>query len=85
MDVAWAMALRDQCAQARVPFLFKQWGEWAPGEHDGRFSAFAVSANATLYRVGKKRAGRELDGRTWDEYPSGMILGEKAVDAPGNL
>ncbi|AII28217.1 hypothetical protein VC74_gp53 [Mycobacterium phage Sparky] len=24
-----------------------------------------------LYRVGKKRAGRELDGRTWDEYPAG--------------
>ncbi|MBU8830864.1 DUF5131 family protein [Mycolicibacterium goodii] len=22
-----------------------------------------------LYRVGKKRTGRELDGRTWDEYP----------------
>lgn len=22
-----------------------------------------------MYRVGKKRAGRELDGRTWDEYP----------------
>ncbi|BBZ65794.1 hypothetical protein MINS_12230 [Mycolicibacterium insubricum] len=22
-----------------------------------------------LYRVGKKAAGRELDGRTWDEYP----------------
>lgn len=25
----------------------------------------------TVYRVGKKRAGRELDGRTWDEYPGG--------------
>lgn len=23
----------------------------------------------TVYRVGKKRAGRVLDGRTWDEYP----------------
>lgn len=22
-----------------------------------------------LYRVGKKRTGRELDGRTWDQYP----------------
>ncbi|MFI6215665.1 DUF5131 family protein [Nocardia brasiliensis] len=22
-----------------------------------------------VWRVGKKRAGRELDGRTWDEYP----------------
>lgn len=24
-----------------------------------------------MAKVGKKRAGRELDGRTWDEYPSG--------------
>lgn len=23
-----------------------------------------------VWRVGKKRAGRELDGRTWDEYPT---------------
>jgi protein gp37 len=22
-----------------------------------------------IERVGKKEAGRELDGRTWDEYP----------------
>jgi protein gp37 len=27
------------------------------------------SDGSTLIRVGKKRAGRELDGRTWDEYP----------------
>ena len=24
----------------------------------------------TMYRVGKKAAGRELDGRTWDEFPT---------------
>jgi protein gp37 len=26
----WAAHLREQCAGARVPFQFKQWGEWAP-------------------------------------------------------
>jgi protein gp37 len=26
----WFRSLRDQCAQAEVPYLFKQWGEWAP-------------------------------------------------------
>ncbi|HIE5943620.1 TPA: phage Gp37/Gp68 family protein [Burkholderia cepacia] len=31
----WARDLRDQCAAAGVPFLFKQWGEWAPGENCG--------------------------------------------------
>ena len=25
--------------------------------------------NCYAMRLGKKRAGRELDGRTWDEYP----------------
>lgn len=30
MHPAWARSLRDQCAAAGVPFLFKQWGEWLP-------------------------------------------------------
>jgi protein gp37 len=30
VDPAWVQSLRDQCAAAGVPFLFKQWGEWAP-------------------------------------------------------
>lgn len=28
---------------------------------------------ATMQRVGKKRAGRELDGRTWDQYPEAVV------------
>lgn len=28
MHPDWARNLRDQCAAAGVPFLFKQWGEW---------------------------------------------------------
>lgn len=37
----WFRSLRDQCQRAGVPFFFKQWGEWAPGErrvsvHDHR-------------------------------------------------
>jgi len=27
----WFRTLRDQCAVAGVPFFFKQWGAWAPG------------------------------------------------------
>ena len=26
----WFRSLRDQCAAAHVPFIFKQWGEWRP-------------------------------------------------------
>lgn len=30
MHPFWAMALRDQCRDAGVPYFFKQWGEWCP-------------------------------------------------------
>jgi protein gp37 len=30
----WIRSLRDQCAATEVPFFFKQWGEWLPGEND---------------------------------------------------
>lgn len=59
MQLAWARALRDQCLAAGVAFHFKQWGNWRP-DGDG------------MERMNKKVAGRDLDGRTWDEYPVSM-------------
>jgi len=34
MHPQWPRSLRDQCAALHhpIPFFFKQWGEWAPGE-----------------------------------------------------
>lgn len=70
----WFRSLRDQCVAAGVPFLFKQWGEWAPDcIHDG--PACVETPRPTpgkpgcMFRCGKKRAGRALDGRTWDQFP----------------
>jgi protein gp37 len=54
MQPDWARSLRDQCVAAGVQFHFKQWGEHDDG----------------LVRIGKKAAGRLLDGRTWDGYPT---------------
>ena len=34
MHPAWACLLRDQCRVHKVPFHFKQWGEWFPGVLD---------------------------------------------------
>ncbi len=34
MHPDWARGLRDQCAAAGVPFLFKQWGEWIGADQD---------------------------------------------------
>ena len=76
MHPDWARSVRDQCVAAKVPFLFKQWGEYAPWsstsdptwmlnpERDVDMEPYRMR------RVGKKSAGRELDGRLWDEYPS---------------
>ncbi len=70
----WFRSLRDQCLVAGVPFFFKQWGEWLPSEAEdhpvyNREHRY-VSVGAHVYRLGKKRAGRLLDGRTWDEVPA---------------
>lgn len=67
MDIAWVRSIRDQCRAALVPFFFKQWGEHAP------VSGCAYHIAPPMQRVGKKKAGRILDGRTWDEIPEGVI------------
>ena len=66
MHPDWARSLRDQCAAAGVPFLFKQWGEWAPCESE---NGTALPGEFPAMRVGKKRAGRLLDGVQHDGFP----------------
>lgn len=92
MHPQWARDLRDQCAAAGVPFFFKQWGEWTPGENVERSRgtveiasyfagtwSFAKENLASegghyedqpdVYRVGKKSAGRLLDGKEHNAFP----------------
>jgi protein gp37 len=57
MQSAWVESIRDQCAEAGVPFFFKQWGG-----------------------VQKKKAGRVLDGRTYDERPGKSGGGELGTE-----
>lgn len=93
MHPDWARSLRDQCAAAGVPFLFKQWGEWASvldrdrDDPDWRADyskherigdrvlnlaggwGFHGEQVHIMRRVGKKAAGRLLDGVIHDGYP----------------
>lgn len=85
MHPDWARSLRDQCAEARVPFFFKQWGEWVsedqspediilPSESFLPWSTLDNDGDLTgdmtsVYRVGKKAAGRLLDGIEHNELP----------------
>jgi protein gp37 len=44
-----------------VPYCFKQWGAWLPREREGHCTGFI--------NVGKRAAGRLLDGRLHDAIP----------------
>lgn len=71
MHPDWARSLRDQCTAANVPFFFKQWGEFAwEGQHDssGREIVWPLDCEA-MNKIGKKRAGRLLDGVEHNEFP----------------
>lgn len=72
---AWFRSLHFQCMEASVPFHFKQWGDWAPGNgvnFPQRKSTRIATAHdgTTMLRVGKKVAGRLLDGIEWDGLPN---------------
>lgn len=105
----WFRNLRDLCTNTGVPFLFKQWGEWAPAPwkvtrdreaegathgirndtghyHELGHKPWSLERNdeapvfydgalvwAGVKRVGKKAAGWELDGRTWDAIPERRV------------
>lgn len=81
MHPDWARSLRDQCQAANVPFFFKQWGEWKaisgkrPQEviefqqASGGVACQVSGSPLVLWRVGKRRAGRLLDGYKYEEFP----------------
>lgn len=81
----WYRSLRDQCAAAGVPFLFKQWGEWVSSAqnqelHGGPWSRWMWEdgkpfepgdpLRGALYcRAGKKASGHLLDGVEHQAFP----------------
>ncbi len=84
MHPDWARGLRDQCRDAGVPYFVKSgaFGPEAHGHDRGSLSLIdrrgeswngaetpASSDVVRMRRVGKGRAGRTLDGRTWEEFP----------------
>ncbi|MBZ9574597.1 phage Gp37/Gp68 family protein [Modicisalibacter sp. MOD 31.J] len=102
MHPQWAFDLRDQCAEAGVPFMFKQWGEWVPrsacyhiledgtacsnrdpgavqwpsvrlteaGNDGHRLEHAGDGGDVYMQRVGKRAAGRRLQGILHDGYPA---------------
>lgn len=73
----WFRDIRDQCAAAGVPYLHKQNGEWASvSEVEGPGKIFTFSDGRNVRRVGKRKAGRTLDGVTHDGFPTPGGLAE---------
>ena len=75
MHPEWVRAIRGQCVDARGPFHFKQWGEWAANCLCGTKAAHPTTKRpepgkmGVMFRCGTRRAGRELDGKVWAEFP----------------
>lgn len=73
MHPDWVRSLRDQCVSAGTAFFFKQWGEWGFDRHGADTSG--AHEHQTLFpgliakKVGKKKAGRLLDGVEWNQFP----------------
>ncbi len=81
MHPVWAESIRDQCVAAGVPFFFKQNGEFRTTTleeaeaDDPRIVTIKETEDHDdcdrwpVTRVGKRVAGRMLDGREWSEFP----------------
>lgn len=78
----WARNTQRQCAAAGTAFYMKQWGEWAEVSLVDKSQEIFDQYDALNYekmhrfpdgtamaRVGKKRAGRLLDGTEYSEIP----------------
>ena len=61
-----AVALRER---SNKPFQSAQWRAMKPGDETVG-GCVMLDEDTIAERVGKHAAGRELDGRTWDEVPS---------------
>jgi protein gp37 len=84
VDPQWIRSLRDQCATAQVPFLFKQWGEWGP---DAEAHRMCLGCGRTRAEVGRPHGVCVTCGPTeWDEiddpdwsYSTMARFGKKAA------
>jgi protein gp37 len=74
----WVRQLRYQCAKATVPFFFKQWGEWHESDLDEGIGIsidrrYLWPDGKLMYKIGKKKAGRTLDGEIYDQFPKPIL------------
>lgn len=79
MHPDWVTKIIEDCTGAKCPVFFKQWGEYIwtdeyPTTDDLKiytpFTGIYGSGDQTaVYKVGKKKAGRLLDGKEYSQFP----------------
>lgn len=81
MHPYWVRLIRNQCKNADVPFLFKQWGSFAPIDFKV-INPFVVNlagqvrrveepgpGDCAVYKTNKNVSGRIFEGREWNQLP----------------
>ena len=85
MNQNWVIEVKNQCKEAKVPFFFKQWGEWEPRnansfalKNDPKSEKYQLKKVpyadnpfefSNVSKVGRKNAGNLLDGQQHHECP----------------
>ncbi|MES2972414.1 MAG: phage Gp37/Gp68 family protein [Pseudomonadota bacterium] len=78
MHPTWAQQLRNECAAAGVPFLFKQWGEWLP------ISQQEEDFTNRLYRSQRKAKLHEDQGAIDELYGRRCTVESAVVQLDGS-
>lgn len=75
MHPDWVRRLRDFASQQGIAFHFKQWGNFAP-QPNGHVEQkrFVFADHVVVAARHKALNGREIDGRTHDEFPVGLSI-----------
>ena len=72
MHPDWVRSLRDQCAEASVPFFFKQWGEYMPVNYSFKgFWPYSTKGNVSSLWKNDEGQVFELIDEDGDLYSAG--------------
>lgn len=66
----WGEWVTESQAPANITLPGRSTAFWAERDGDGEYTSGDQTA---VYKVGKKKAGRLLDSRTWDEMPAKVV------------
>lgn len=65
MHIEWIRSVRDQCAEAGIPFLFKQWGSWIVASQENGHTDSCMATNDAVWL--------DTDGRIAKPSCNGMV------------